>query len=198
MLFGERRGEIVRGGVTLHGTPDRVDRLADGSGRHRRLQERAHGDRQAGRGRLFASTRPARADRAWKAASGRWASRRARTSRLSNIGSSPRARAAASVTSNRPSIRTESAARSRPGLSSTMWAGKFDDAVARWLTGEEPFQARPHSDAPVFTDYDQLMRLDEWIGRIGPGGRGPWLSARPSRRSSPSRRRRRGRARMSG
>ncbi len=51
-------------------------------------------------------------------------------------------------------------------------AGKFDEAVARWLTGDAPFKARPHSDAPVFTDYDQLMRLDEWIGRIGPGETG--------------------------
>ncbi len=63
VLFGEKRGEIVRGGITLHGTPDRVDRQADGSVGHRRLQERAHGDGQAGRGRLFASARPARAHR---------------------------------------------------------------------------------------------------------------------------------------
>ena len=48
-------------------------------------------------------------------------------------------------------------------------AAMFDEAAARWLTGDEPFTARPHSDAPVFTDYDQLMRLDEWIARGGPG-----------------------------
>ncbi len=59
-------------------------------------------------------------------------------------------------------------------------ADYFDNAAARWLTGEEPFIARPHSDAPVFTDYDQLMRLDEWIARGGRGDRRQWLSARPS------------------
>ncbi len=31
ILFGETRGEILRGGITLHGKPDRIDRLADGS-----------------------------------------------------------------------------------------------------------------------------------------------------------------------
>jgi ATP-dependent helicase/nuclease subunit B len=52
-----------------------------------------------------------------------------------------------------------------------MVEGFFDEAAARWLTGEDAFEARPHSDAPVFTDYDQLMRLDEWFGRArGPGG----------------------------
>ncbi len=44
-------------------------------------------------------------------------------------------------------------------------ARKFGEAAAAWLTGTAPFVARPHPDAPVFSDYDQLMRLDEWYGR---------------------------------
>ena len=46
-----------------------------------------------------------------------------------------------------------------------MVAGQFADVAERYLTGMAPFAARPHPDAPVFTDYDHLMRLDEWFGR---------------------------------
>ena len=41
------------------------------------------------------------------------------------------------------------------------------EAIARWLLGSEPFVARPNPDLPGYTDYDQLMRLDEWQGRKG-------------------------------
>jgi ATP-dependent helicase/nuclease subunit B len=46
-----------------------------------------------------------------------------------------------------------------------MVAAQFTDVAERYLTGMAPFAARPHPDAPVFTDYDHLMRLDEWFGR---------------------------------
>lgn len=39
------------------------------------------------------------------------------------------------------------------------------EAIERWLTGDEPFTARLNPDLPVYSDYDQLMRLDEWQGR---------------------------------
>ena len=39
------------------------------------------------------------------------------------------------------------------------------DAIARWIKGDEGFTARPHPDLPSYTDYDQLMRLDEWLAR---------------------------------
>jgi ATP-dependent helicase/nuclease subunit B len=48
-------------------------------------------------------------------------------------------------------------------------ADQFREVTAAFLTGDAPFDARPHPDAPVFTDYDHLMRLDEWFGRGGPG-----------------------------
>jgi len=38
-------------------------------------------------------------------------------------------------------------------------------AVGGWLTGDEPFTARLAPDFPGYADYDQLMRLDEWMGR---------------------------------
>ncbi|MFT3967118.1 MAG: PD-(D/E)XK nuclease family protein, partial [Sphingobium sp.] len=44
-------------------------------------------------------------------------------------------------------------------------ARQFAEVAGEYLTGSAPFAARPHPDAPVFTDYDHLMRLDEWFGR---------------------------------
>jgi ATP-dependent helicase/nuclease subunit B len=39
----------------------------------------------------------------------------------------------------------------------------LDNALDRWILGRDPFTARLNPDLPVYTDYDQLMRLDEWL-----------------------------------
>jgi len=44
------------------------------------------------------------------------------------------------------------------------------DALDRWILGDEPFTARLNPDVPGYADYDQLMRLDEWMGREEDGG----------------------------
>jgi len=41
----------------------------------------------------------------------------------------------------------------------------LDEALTRWILGDEPFTARLNPDAPGYSTYDQLMRLDEWMGR---------------------------------
>lgn len=41
------------------------------------------------------------------------------------------------------------------------------DAIDRWILGDEPFTARLNPDIGGFNDCDQLMRLEEWISRIG-------------------------------
>jgi len=41
----------------------------------------------------------------------------------------------------------------------------LDDALDRWILGEEPFTARLNPNLKSFATYDQLMRLDEWLGR---------------------------------
>jgi ATP-dependent helicase/nuclease subunit B len=41
----------------------------------------------------------------------------------------------------------------------------LNDALDRWILGAEPFTARLNPDAPGYATYDQLMRLDEWMGR---------------------------------
>lgn len=39
------------------------------------------------------------------------------------------------------------------------------DALDRWILGTEPFTARLNPDAVTYNTFDQLMRLDEWMGR---------------------------------
>lgn len=46
----------------------------------------------------------------------------------------------------------------------------LDEALDRWILGDEPFTARLNPDVPGYADYDQLMRLDEWMGRQEDGG----------------------------
>ncbi|WP_095011205.1 double-strand break repair protein AddB [Tsuneonella mangrovi] len=41
----------------------------------------------------------------------------------------------------------------------------LDDALDRWILGREAFTARLNPDADGYATYDQLMRLDEWMGR---------------------------------
>ena len=41
----------------------------------------------------------------------------------------------------------------------------LDDALNRWILGQEPFTARLNPNLKSFATYDQLMRLDEWLGR---------------------------------
>ena len=48
-------------------------------------------------------------------------------------------------------------------------AGFLSEAIALWIKGDEPFEAQKHPDLPMFNDYDQLMRLDEWQARGGNG-----------------------------
>ena len=39
------------------------------------------------------------------------------------------------------------------------------DALDTWILGDEPFTARPNPDLKLYATYDQLMRLEEWLGR---------------------------------
>jgi ATP-dependent helicase/nuclease subunit B len=39
------------------------------------------------------------------------------------------------------------------------------EALDKWILGSEPFTARLNPDAKGYATYDQLMRLDEWMGR---------------------------------
>lgn len=41
----------------------------------------------------------------------------------------------------------------------------LNEAIDRWILGNEGFTARLNPDAKVYTTYDHLMRLLEWLGR---------------------------------
>jgi len=43
----------------------------------------------------------------------------------------------------------------------------LDDALDRWILGAEAFTARLNPELASYADYDQLMRLDEWITLLG-------------------------------
>ncbi len=61
--------------------------------------------------------------------------------------------------------------RKRTGLTREEFLDVTEDylreAIARWILGSEPFTARLNPDLGGYNDYDQMMRLDEWIGRLG-------------------------------
>ncbi len=42
--------------------------------------------------------------------------------------------------------------------------GQAGDAIEKWILGTAPFIAKIKPDYAVYKDYDQLMRLQEWIG----------------------------------
>lgn len=48
----------------------------------------------------------------------------------------------------------------------------LSDALDRWILGDEPFTARPNPDLKLYATYDQLMRLEEWLGRESEPGEG--------------------------
>lgn len=47
-------------------------------------------------------------------------------------------------------------------------AAFLDDALERWILGSDPFTARLNPDLGGYNDYDQLMRLDEWLPNLTP------------------------------
>ncbi|MGF7170026.1 ATP-dependent helicase/nuclease subunit B [Sphingobium xanthum] len=167
ILFGEKRGEIRLAGVELHGTPDRVDRLEDGSV--------AIVDYKSG---ATASVRQVEAGFSLQlgllgliAREGGFADVEAGTE-VSGFEYWKLSKSARGAFGHKRLLTDPKGAHKRIATERflPLVERAFEKAATDWLTGREPFAARPHSDAPVFTDYDQLMRLDEWFGRGRAGG----------------------------
>jgi ATP-dependent helicase/nuclease subunit B len=55
-----------------------------------------------------------------------------------------------------------------PDQFTTLAARVLTGAVEEYLAGDAPFTAKLHPEYAPYADYDQLMRLDEWYGRTGP------------------------------
>jgi ATP-dependent helicase/nuclease subunit B len=57
----------------------------------------------------------------------------------------------------------------RTGIPRDEFIGKTEyyltEAIDYWIKGDEAFTARLNPNLPSYTDYDQLMRLDEWQAR---------------------------------
>ncbi|MFM7405012.1 MAG: hypothetical protein ACKO1N_13195, partial [Erythrobacter sp.] len=48
----------------------------------------------------------------------------------------------------------------------TFHADKLGEAIALFIKGRKPFVARENPDYDGYNDYDQLMRLEEWLVRL--------------------------------
>jgi ATP-dependent helicase/nuclease subunit B len=167
VALSEARGDITFRGVKIHGRADRIDRLPDGTlavvdyktgspPSARRVEEGFA--LQLGLIGLMAR------EGAFKDAAGRtvsgepsrfeyWSLNRSRKSETGFGECSepiPEGRRTAGIPRDEFLERT----------------GEFlADAINRWIKGAEPFTARLNPDLPGYTDYDQLMRLDEWQAR---------------------------------
>jgi len=158
----ESRGEAELDGVTLYGTADRIDTLADGgiaivdykTGKPPSARQVKEGYALqlgllgviAERGGFadLGGPRQAAAFEYWSTAKGRSGEFGYRISPVKEGGSDK-------------AVATEAL--------TTHAAGKFIEAAGKWLTGDEPFVAQLNPDLPSYGDYDQLMRLEEWYGR---------------------------------
>ncbi len=47
---------------------------------------------------------------------------------------------------------------------------RLNEAITRFILGRDPFIAKENPDYPGYTDYDQLMRLEEWAYEGAAGG----------------------------
>lgn len=162
VLAAEQRGEITLAGVVLHGTADRIDRLADGAlaivdyktGKPPSAAMVAAGySLQLGLLGLIAERGGFAAISGAAAAFEYWS--------LSKKGedfgyiASPVDADGAKANSAKISARDFT----------SVSAEHFADAAGKWLTGTEPFTAKLKPEYAPYVDYDQLMRRDEWYGR---------------------------------
>jgi len=155
----ERKGSIAFAGVTLNGTFDRLDRLADGSlvvidyktgMPPSPAAVRAGFSLQLGLLGLIAERG------GYEGIAGQ-----ARGFEYWSLGK--RADQFGYVTS--PVDPAGKYDKVLPEEFTTLAAHHFSEAVGRWLTGGEAFTAKLHPEFAPYSEYDQLMRRDEWYGR---------------------------------
>lgn len=157
-IASEIRGEADIAGIRLYGTADRIDRLADGglaivdykTGQPPGSAQVAAGyalqlgllgliAEQGGFGGIEGA---ASAFEYWSLA--------AKAGELGHVASPVTGRTA----------------KVAPEDFTDLAAATFAQAAAHWLTGDAPFTAKLHPEYAPYADYDQLMRLDEWLGRV--------------------------------
>lgn len=164
----EQRGEMRVDGVRVHGVADRIDRLADGSlavidyktgAPPRTSMVEAGYALQLGVIGLIARSGGFKGLAGEPAVFEYWSlGRDAKRGGFGYLRS--------------PVSRPDNKAKLEPDDFMTSTAGFLAEAIGQWINGEEPFTARLNPDLPLYSDYDQLMRLDEWMGRTARAGEG--------------------------
>ncbi len=162
VLDSEARGSMQFAGIRIHGRADRIDRLADGSlaiidyktGTPPSRAMVAQGySLQLGLIGLIA------ADGGFKGAAGMpqefeyWSLARDKKDGFGYVASP---------------FKTARAEGIEKEAFLDVTGNYLGEAIARWITGSDPFTARLNLDVPVYNDFDQLMRLDEWLPRLTP------------------------------
>ena len=152
-ILAEQKGEADVGGVTLHGRVDRIDRLADG--------KLAIVDYKTGQA-------PAK-----KAVAEGFAlqlgllSLIAREGGFGDIKGESGVHEYWSLAKKNGRIGYRQSPDKDEGAEAFVARSylQFVEAAAKWLLGDEPFQAKLNPAYAPYEDYDQLMRLEEWYGR---------------------------------
>jgi ATP-dependent helicase/nuclease subunit B len=152
-ILAEQKGEAQVGGVTLHGRVDRIDRLADG--------KLAIVDYKTGQA-------PAK-----KAVAEGFALQLGLLSLIAREGGFGDIKGESAVheywslakKNGRIGYRQSPDKDEGPESFVARSHTQFVEAAAKWLLGDEPFQAKLNPAYAPYEDYDQLMRLEEWYGR---------------------------------
>lgn len=152
-LAAERKGEAEVAGVRLHGTADRLDRLADG-----RL---AIVDYKTGK------APSASAVEAGFALQLGLLGLIARAGGFGDIAGAPGAHEYWSLAKDRTGFGKRSRMDGKTGAGAFLDHAEreFAALAAAYLGGDRPFTAKLHPAYAPYGDYDQLMRLEEWYGR---------------------------------
>lgn len=159
----ESRGTAMLGAISLSGTPDRIDRLADGSlaivdyktgsGPNKKAVESLFA-LQLGLLGLIAEAGGYTGKPEIVSTFEYW--------RMNKSQSKPRKGQLGWI--DTPFRKTKDA-RIHPGNFVAEARARLEGAVARWLVGEDAFIAKLEPEFAPYADYDQLMRLEEWYGR---------------------------------
>jgi ATP-dependent helicase/nuclease subunit B len=162
-LAAELSGKIEIAGVTLNGTFDRIDRMADGglaivdykTGQPPNRKAVGAGySLQLGLLGLIAEQKGFEGIEGAAACFEYWSLARAQSGERAG-----KRGYVASPIGGRNGLAAEEF--------TELAAAHFIAATETWLTGTEPFTAKLHPEYAPYGDYDQLMRLDEWYGREG-------------------------------
>lgn len=160
----EHRGEMLIDGVTLSGKPDRIDQLADGTltiidyksgnGPDSKQVEAGHA-LQLGLLGLIVENGGFGGHAAKVSEFAYW--RLSRDDKRGDFGKieSPFAKTDPTITTDNFVAEAEA---------------RLQIAIVRWLNGSDPFVAKLIPKWSKFSDFQHLMRLEEWFGALALGG----------------------------